>query len=70
MNFEELSPEIKAKARECATPQDILKLAGEQGYELSDEQLEAVCGGGFWDDCSDDCCVNCRSQAICWGAGG
>ena len=61
MNLDDLSPEIKAKAMECKTPEDILKLAKESGYKLSDEELIAVNGG---DDsnavgwCSDEKCYS------------
>ena len=56
MNFEELSPELKQKILACKTPEDIIKLANEEGYELSDDELRSVSGGGFWDspfDCDD-----------------
>ena len=39
MNFEDLTDEQKAKARECKTPEDVLALAKEEGYELSEEEL-------------------------------
>ena len=45
MNFEDLTEEQKAKAQACKTPEDVLALAKEEGYELSDEELEAVSGG-------------------------
>ena len=48
MNFEDLTPEQQAKARACKTPEDVLRIAREEGYELSDEQLEAVGGGIDW----------------------
>ncbi len=48
MRFDELSPELQVKARECATPEEMLALAREEGMELGDEQLEAVSGG--WGD--------------------
>ena len=38
-------PELQEKARACKSPEEILALAKEEGYELSDEELEAVSGG-------------------------
>ena len=32
MNFENLSPELRDKARKCKTPEEILALAREEGY--------------------------------------
>ena len=29
------------------TPEDLIKLAAEEGYELSDDDLAAVSGGGW-----------------------
>ena len=71
MNFHEISPEMKAKAMECKPPEEILELAKETGFELSDEELAAVTGGDgdnswcldeycssiscFKDQCSDLC---------------
>ena len=45
MDFEKLTDDQKAKARACTTPEEMLALAKEEGYELSDEQLEGVAGG-------------------------
>ncbi|MBQ9069005.1 MAG: Nif11-like leader peptide family natural product precursor [Eggerthellaceae bacterium] len=54
MNFEDLTDEQKAKAVNAKTPEEILALAKEEGYELSDEELSAVSGGGNgW--CPKDC---------------
>lgn len=40
-----LSEEQIAKIKDCKSQEEILKLAKEEGIELSDEQLEAVSGG-------------------------
>ena len=37
MDPKKLSPELREKAKECKTPEEMLKLAKEEGYELSDE---------------------------------
>ena len=62
MQFEDLTPEQKAKAKECKTPEDVLALAKAEGYELSDEELESISGGKFW--CTDN------FYPVCWGQGG
>ena len=41
-----LSEEQVAKIRNCKTHEEMLKLAKEEGIELTDEQLEVVSGGG------------------------
>ena len=52
MNFEDLkNPELQEKLKAAKTPEDILELAREEGFELTDEQLDGVAGGGFWDPC-------------------
>lgn len=48
MNFEDLSDELKAKAKACNTPEELLALAKQEGYELSDDELDAVSGGHGW----------------------
>lgn len=52
MKFEDLTPEQKAKALACKTPEELLALAQEEGYELTEEQLEGINGG--WDDKCDN----------------
>ena len=47
MNYDELTDEQKAAARACKTPEELLALAKQEGYEISDEDLEAVAGGGW-----------------------
>lgn len=53
----ELSDETKKKLVECQTPEEIFALAQEEGYELSDEELEAVSGGGWGESkpCDERC---------------
>ena len=48
-----LTEEQIAKIKECKNQEEILKIAKEEGIELTDEQLEAVSGG------------NCRDGVRC-----
>ena len=41
-----LTEEQIAKAKECKNEAEFLKLAKEEGVELSEEQLNAIAGGG------------------------
>jgi len=38
------------------TPEQMLEAAREEGYELSDEELEDIAGGGEW---KNECCPRC-----------
>lgn len=53
MTFEDLSPELKEKALACKTPEQLLALAKEEGYELSDDELESLSGGASWEICPE-----------------
>jgi len=59
-NTDALSNDVKAKLRGCETTEEIVALAREEGYELTDEQLESISGGwaGKCDDytCTSDTC--------------
>lgn len=46
MDFEYLDGELQEKAKACKTPEDFLKLAADEGYELSDEEIASISGGG------------------------
>ena len=68
MNFEDLkNPELQERLKAAKTPEELLEIAREEGYELSDDELGAVAGGSDWcsivcgivkctdDDCDDYC---------------
>ena len=48
-----LTEEQIAKVRACKNHDELLKLAKKEGIELTDEQLEAVSGGGACSVISD-----------------
>ena len=64
MNFENLSEELKEKARACTSAEELMALAQQEGIELSDQELESV-SGGAWNcgDCTDYVC-----QVVCSSA--
>ncbi len=46
MNFDELkNPELQEKLKSAKNPEKNLVIAMEEGYGLSDSQLEAITGG-------------------------
>ena len=55
-----LSEEQIAKVKQCKNNEELLKLAKEEGIELTDEQLEAVNGGV----CSNDSRDNKKNRKI------
>lgn len=55
MEFKDLTPQQQEKARMCKTPEDVIALAKESGYKLSDDELENVSGGVDW-SCNDQNC--------------
>jgi len=56
-----LTDEQKKKVEAAQSPEELLAIAKEAGYELSPEQLESISGGndGCWDcmslPCNDLC---------------
>ena len=57
-----LSEEQIAKAKECKSQEELLNLAKEEGIELTDDQLEAVAGGGCGKDEDVMECPDCHSK--------
>ena len=49
MDINDLSPELREKARTCGSTEELFELAKEEGMEIPDEQLDGIVGG--W--CSD-----------------
>ena len=43
--FSNLTEDQMEKAKECKTPEEFLELAGAEGIDLTDEQMEALSGG-------------------------
>lgn len=70
MEFNDLSPEMRAKALACETPEALLKLAEEGGYELSDEEIEAISGGSGWSCSSNRCENNVEEDYSCYYTSG
>ena len=53
MKLNELSYELKAKARQCESTDELVALAQKEGVELDLDQLDQVSGG--WEDNEDNC---------------
>ena len=57
MHFEDSKdPELQERLKNCKTTDELVKLAKEEGMELSDEQLDSVAGGAWGHPCNDDTC--------------
>ena len=52
MDFGNISPEVRERAKTCKSTEELLTLAKSEGIELADEQLDAIAGGFDW-SCSD-----------------
>ena len=43
--IKDLSPELQEKAHACGSVEELLALAKEDGYELTDDELDGIAGG-------------------------
>ena len=59
-----LTEEQVLKAKACKSSEELLSLAKEEGIELTDEQLEAVSGGGCGGSSDKVKCPKCGSENI------
>ena len=75
MNYDNLSSELKEKAKACTNETELVELAKSEGIELTDSELEAVAGGeSAWDAitgcdgqaCRDHNCSDFCSQCIAY----
>ena len=62
MKFNKLSDEQRSKIADAKGPEEILEMAKEEGYELTQEELEAISGGGFWIE--EYYCPECGSHDV------
>ena len=52
--FERMTLEQRKKACACKSKEEFLAFAKKERIELSDDQLEAISGGGHWSDRATD----------------
>ena len=53
-----------AKVKTCKNQEELLRVAKEEGIELSDEQLEAVAGGSLCYSTPTFTCPKCNSTNV------
>ena len=65
MDANNISAELMERAKACQSTDELLELAKNEGYDLSDEELEAVSGGRNWicpEDSAGPCKIVCNSD--------
>lgn len=63
MEFKDLTPEKQEKVKACKTPEEVLALAKEEGYELTDEEIESISGGILFAWECDDYTIRCTRES-------
>ena len=74
MDFKDITEEQAAKISKCSCPEDVLELAKQEGYELSDEEIEQIAGGSGWEHgrcpiCGSYCRLHRATGAKCLNCG-
>ena len=59
--YDSLSEDLKTKAANCKTGEELVALAQSEGIELTDDQLDAISGGSDW-SCS--CYCDCQEDVL------
>ena len=65
MDFENLSAELKERARACKSSEELSALAAEVGIELTDEELEGMSGGSWATKCPKEGCSDYNTREYC-----
>lgn len=64
MQFDELKdPVLQEKLKTCQSAEELVALAAESGVELTDEELDGIAGGAFW-DCDANYCDGYICQKV------
>ena len=65
MSYEDTTGALRRQLDECKTPEEMLAVAKEAGYELSDEELADMASGG-WNPVKEVLpkCPNCGSMGV------
>ena len=58
MNFDDLTPEQMERAKKLRTAEEMLAFAKEEGFELSNEELDDISGGRWSYDCDGYYCAD------------
>ena len=64
--FSALTDEQKRKVEAARTPEELLAIAKESGYELTKEELNKVSGGYPCQHCQYDKCPNKEVPSSSW----
>ena len=65
MDYNELSPELRAKVSACKSSEEVIELAKSVGVSLTDEQLDSISGGGAWSSSSSDSPIMTVVCSVC-----